>query len=46
LKPGSVPVTDLLYSNVQAELMINENGTGTIEIELSPLGSVILELQK
>jgi glycosidase len=46
LKPGSVALTDLLYSNVQAELMINENGAGTIEIELSPLGSVILELQK
>jgi glycosidase len=46
LKPGSVSVTDLLYSDVQSELMINETGAGTIEIELSPLGSVILELQK
>jgi hypothetical protein len=46
LKPGSVSVTDLLYGDVQTELMINEKRTGTIEIELSPLGSVILELQK
>ncbi|TNF41554.1 MAG: alpha-amylase [Bacteroidetes bacterium] len=46
LKPGSLSVTDLLYGNVQTELMINEKGTGTIEIELSPLGSVILQLQK
>jgi glycosidase len=45
-KPGSVSVTDLLYKNVQSELKINENGAGTIEIELSPLGSVILELQE
>jgi len=45
-KPGSVSVTDLLYKNVQSKLKINENGAGTIEIELSPLGSVILELRK
>jgi hypothetical protein len=46
LKPGSVSVTDLLYQNVQTELTINENGAGTIDIELSPLGSFILELQE